>query len=496
MMVKNINFFKVKQIMPKMNHFLLASSGVQPDIFTRFFLVMMMNRFLRGSPYFRRYLQPQRQDYQVLVMLQRIIYSDSHFVDPEFRLLLMSQFGLTIFLMNALMCPGARFFFYGIDRVKRGFLSPPQKIQHAITMLSNPYFQNPPFHLSFSIKGFSNWDKHFRFNLMKGVLLSSPSDFAELPEFLALVRHLIVAENPFWESLVDVFICYYLDNGLNPDDEERCPDALQKLLTKIDSSPGSQDLQEFARLFKPVEHGQVIFPNDCEYFLEVIKRFVTYMIESLPSLPGIRFENDEIDFSPTTQLSPAGIELSARIWQILRMIHSLKIPEELINRLRDKNFEDSEQCIAYRVVYRGFEILLSMLKLIQESNGVIYTYIHAFILIQTSTEPHKIPGLCALRDLFTTVTFLVDDENSDSSKYDDKACMLYCYLLRENRDDFEIFLLKCLLQPDFLQTLEVLLLCLDDFDLEDFAEVFMDNSEFVGLFRRYIQENSRTWSRA
>lgn len=479
-----------------MNHLWLASSGVQPGIFTQLFLAVMMNHFLGRRRCWRGYLQPQYQDDQVLVMLERIIYSDSHFVDPEFRLLLMSRFGLTIFLMNALMRPDGmlnypvnRFVFSGIDRVKRWFPSQPAQIERANAMLSNLFFQNPLFHLSFSMEGFLNWDKPFMFYLMQDILRSIPSDFAGLPEFLVIVRQLMLTENCFWKNLVDLFISFYRFDGINCDEET----AFQKLLEQIKSSCGSPDFQEFARLFQPAKPGQVLVPNDFDSFRQVIERFVTFMFQNLQSLPGIQFENDVLKFSPRTQLSLEGHALSAKIWQILRMIHSLKIPEELINRLRDKNFEDSEQCIAYRVVYRGFEILLSMLKLIQESNGVIYTYIHAFILIQTSTEPHKIPELCALRDLFTTVTFSVDDENSDSSKYDDKACMLYCYLLRENRDDFEIFLLKCLLQPDFLQTLEVLLLCVDDFDLEDFAEVFMDNSEFVELFRRYIQENPKTW---
>lgn len=482
-----------------LNSLRLASSGVNPGIFPKLIFGVMMNSFLRGSPYFRRYLQPHRQDDLVLEMLMRMIYSDSHFVDPEFCLLLMSQFGLTVFLMNALMRPDGivdppvnRFVFYGIDRVKRWFPAPPLQIDRAIAMLSNPFFQTPPFHLNFSMEGFLNWDKPFMFYLMQDILRSIPSDFAGLPEFLVIVRQLMLTENCFWKNLVDLFISFYRFDGINCDEEV----AFQNLLEQIKSSCGSPDFLEFARLFQPAKPGQVLVPNDFDSFRQVIERFVTFMFQNLQSLPGIQFENDVLNFSPRTQLSLEGHALSAKIWQILRMIHSLKIPEELINRLRDKNFEDSEQCIAYRVVYRGFEILLSMLKLIQESNGVIYTYIHAFILIQTSTEPHKIPGLCALRDLFTTVTFLVDDENSDSSKYDDKACMLYCYLLRENRDDFEIFLLKCLLQPDFLQTLEVLLLCLDDFDLEDFADDFMNNSEFVELFRRYIQENPKTWCRA
>ena len=103
-----------------MDNVVLASSDLPPNIFPWLFLVMMMNRFLRRSPSSRGYLHPQCQDDQVFVMLQRIIYSESHFLDPRFRLLLMSQFGLTIFLMNGLMRPW-RLFFYGIDRVKRWF---------------------------------------------------------------------------------------------------------------------------------------------------------------------------------------------------------------------------------------------------------------------------------------------------------------------------------------------------------------------------------------
>jgi len=483
-----------------MDHLLLASSGMPSNIFPRLFLVMMMNRFLRRSPSSRGYLHPQCQDDQVFVMLQRIIYSESHFLDPQFRLLLMSQFGLTIFLMNSLMRPW-RLFFYGIDRVKRWFPSPPQQIQRTITILSNPLFQKPPFELSFSIKGFSDWDKEFRCRVMKGVLLSIPADFAELPEFLALVRHLIVAENPFWNSLVDVFICNHFDELEIPRDddyEKQCPDALQKLLTMIESSStGSQNLLDFARLFQlPEEHGeQVIFPNDRESLLDVIEKFVTCMFQSLSKLPWIKIEDDTIYFSSIQKLSPDGIALSRRIMEKLRRVHSLKISDDLMKLLSDKNFEDSPECPEC-LVYRGFELLLNLLKLIQESNGVIYAYIHACILIQTSTDPHKILELRALRDLFTTVIFWMNDESPDSSKYDDSACKNYLYLKEENRDNFEKFLLECLLEPDFSQTLEVFLQSFDDSDLEDFAKVFMDESEFVRLFRRYIQENPKTWCRA
>jgi hypothetical protein len=90
----------------------------------------------------------------------------------------------------------------------------------------------------------------------------------------------------------------------------------------------------------------------------------------------------------------------------------------------------------------------------------------------------------------------MNDESPDSSEYDISACKNYSYLKKEDRDHFEEFFLECLLEHDFSQTLEVLLQCSDDFDLEDFAKVFMDEPEFVGLFRRYIQENPKTWCRA
>jgi hypothetical protein len=401
--------------------------------------------------------------------------------------------------MNALMrpgvrlnCPVNRFFFQAFDRVKRGFLSPPQQIQRAITVLSNPFFQTPPFTLSFSIEEFSDWNDQLMFNLMKFLLLSIPADFAGLPEFLALVRQLMLTDNHFWESLYVVFIYHYFDQSNDDEDEERCLDALQKLLTDIESSPDSEDLQEFARLFQPAEHGQVLVPNDRDSFLQVIERFVTTMIDSLPSLPGICFENNVIDFSQRHELSAEGIVLSARTMEKLRLVHSLKISEDLINILSDMNFKDSPECL----VYRGFELLLSLLKLIQESNGVIYTYIHACILIQTSTEPYKIRELCALRNLFTTVTFQLNDESSESTRYDNKQCRLHRYLLRKDRDEFEEFLLECLFQPDFLQNLEELLQCSDESDLEDFAAIFMNNPELVRLLRKYIQENPKTWCRA
>ena len=491
--------------MSEMNHKLwLASSGVKSDIFPFLFLDMMINRFLRRSNYWSRYLQPQRQDDQVLVMLRGMLYSDSPFVEPVFRLRLMSRFGITIFLMNALMrpgvklnCPVNRFFFQAFDRVKRCFLSPPDQIRRAITMLSNPFFQTPPFHLSFSIDGFSDWNAQFRFNIMDFLLLSIPADFAGLSEFLALVRDLIIAENPFWKSLRDVFIYHSLDQSKDDDDEnddERyCPDALQKLLTDIESSRDSKDLQEFARLFQHAEHVQVLVPNDLDPFLQVIERFLTYMIEILPFLPGIRFEDDVINFLPRTQLSAEGIVLSAMIRDKLKWVHSLKISQDLIKIIHNKNLEDSDYDKDERLVYRGFDLLLNLLKLIQESNGVIYTYIHACILIQTSTEPHKKRDLCALRDLFTIVTFSLNDERPETTRYDRKS-LLYCsYLLKKEQSDLEKFLIECLLEPDFLKTLNDLLQCSDESDLEDFAQSFMKNLGLVRLFRRYIQENPKTW---
>lgn len=496
----------------------LPTSCLPSDIVPYLMLTVMMNRFLRRRRSYQRYLQPQCQDDPVLVMLQTMLYTEFPFVDPVFWLRLMSRFGMTIFLVNSLMRPGVRFnfpvnlsFFQGIDRVKRGFLSPPQQIQRAITMFSNPFFHSPPFQLRFSIEGFSDWDDQLRFNLMKSFLLSIPADFADLPDFIALCRDLIVAENPFWESLKLVFICYSFDQrttNVDDDDNDDADDddddataapsaatvgSFQKLLTHIKSSPpDSKDFLKFSKLFQTSEDGQLLVPNDFDSFIQVIERFVRTMNDILPSLPGIRFENTMIIFSQRHELSAEGIVLSQRIMKRLRWVHSLKISEDLINIISDMNFKDSPECL----VYRGFELLLSLLKLIQESNGVIYTYIHACILIQTSTEPHKIRELCALRDLFTTVTFTVNDENSESTRYDIEGYRLYCYLLREDRDDFEKFLLECLLQPVFSQTLEELLQCSDESDLEDFAAIFMNNSEFVGLFRRYIQENPKTWCRA
>jgi hypothetical protein len=481
-----------------LNSLWLASSVVIPGIFSNLIFAVMMNRFLRGSPYFRRYLQPQRQDDPVLEMLMRMIYSDSHFVDPEFRLRLMSQFGLTIFLMNALMRPDGivdrpvnRFIFYGIDRVKRWFPSPPAQIERAIAMLSNPFFQTPPFHLSFSMEGFVNWDNQLRFNLMKYLLLSIPSDFDGLPDFLVVVRQLMLTENRFWMGLVEVFICHYYDNRDQCDDEEKtCPGALQNLLTQIKSSFGSKDLWEFERLFQPTKH----VPNDRDSFLQVIEQFVTCMIQSLPSLPRIQFEDDVIVFSPRTQLSPEGHALSARILQILRNIHDLKISEDLINLIRDKNFEDTAECLAYR----GFEILLNIFQLIQKSNGAIYTLIHAHILDQTSARPDERRKLCAMRDLFNLVHDFVidngDDDGDDFKIFTNITFSVHSYL--HSGEKFIPFLMDFLLSQNFLQTLEVLLQCKDDFDLEDFAQNFMDNSEFVVLFRRHIQENPKTWCRA
>lgn len=476
----------------------LASSGVNPGIFPYLLFAVMMNRFFRRRLYFRGYLPPQRQGDLVLEMLMRMIYSDSHFVDPEFRLRLVSKFGLTIFLMNALILPGVMknqvkgLFFYGLDRVKRRISSQPQQIERAIAMLSNPFFQTPLFHLSFSIEGFSDWDKQLRFNLMKFLLLSIPADFDGLPDFLVLVRQLMITENPFWIGLVGVFIWNYFDNRDKFDDlPENCPLALQKLLTDIESSSGSKVLEEFEGLFQPTKP----IPNDRDSFLQVIEEFVTCMTQILPSLPGIRFENDVITFSPRlrpiTQLSPEGRHtLSAKIRQILRKIHSLSISEKLINLLSIKNYEDSTECLAYR----GFEILLTMLKLIQNSNGAIYTFVHYHILIKTSARQDERRKLCAIRDLFNLVRNLLDTRDDDFEKYMTLAFSMHSYL--HSGDDIIPFLMDFLLSPNFLQTLEVLLPCSDYSELEVFAKNFMVNSEFVVLFRRHIQEKPKTWCRA
>jgi hypothetical protein len=489
--------------MSSLSLWLAAISCLPPDIIPYLMLTVMMNRFLRRRT-FQRYLQPERDDDQVLVMLQTMLYTEFPFVDPVFRLRLMPRFGMTIFLINSLMRPGVWFniqvnlsFFQAIDRVKRGFLSPPQQIQRAITMISNQFFQSPPFQLRFSIEGFSNWDDQLRFNLMKSFLRLIPADFAELPDFIALCRDLIVAENPFWESLKDLFIYYAFNQSKDYDDDDSDVDdgarvSFQNLLTHIESSPpDSEDFQKFTRLFQTPEHEQVLVPNDLNSFIQVIERFVRTMIRILPSLPGIRFENNMIHFSQRHELSAKGIVLSHGIMERLRWVHSLKFSEDLMNVLNDMNFKDSPECL----VYRGFELLINLLKLIQESNGVIYTYIHACILIQTSTDPHRIRELCAMRDLFTTVTFWLNDESSESTRYDIETCRLNCYLLND-RDDFEKFLIECLLDPVFSQTLEKLLQCSDESDLEDFAKDFMENSVLVRLFRQYIQEKPKTWCRA
>jgi hypothetical protein len=52
------------------------------------------------------------------------------------------------------------------------------------------------------------------------------------------------------------------------------------------------------------------------------------------------------------------------------------------------------------------------------------------------------------------------------------------------------------MEPVFSQSLEELLQCSDESDLEDFAKDFMKNSVLVRLFRQYIQEKPKTWCRA
>jgi hypothetical protein len=316
-----------------MSAFDLALSRVPPNILPNLILAVMVNSFLMNKPNFSRFLQPQRQGDLVLEMLMRMLYSDFPFIGTKLRLRLMSQFGLTIFLMHALMRPSfifrvhnhkvTPFVYYGIDRVKRSIPSPPAQIQSAITLLSNPIFQSPPFHLSFSIDGFSNWDDQLRFNLMNYFLRSIPSDFDELPENLALLRELIVADNPFWKNLVDIFLGHYFDNRFGI--STRCQYALEKMKNDIQASHNSEDFNNFARLFQNGNDQEVSFLNDLglDSYLQVIERFITCMLESLPTLPAIRFENSLVCFSPITQLSSEGRRLSERIRQILKDIHSI-----------------------------------------------------------------------------------------------------------------------------------------------------------------------------
>jgi hypothetical protein len=466
----------------------------------------MMNRFLRGSPYFRRYLQPQRQDDPVLEMLMRMIYSDSHFVDLEFRLRLMSQFGLTIFLVDALMRPDGmlnfpvnRFVFYGIDRVKRWFPAPPLQIEGAIAMLSNPFFQTPPFQLSFSMEGFVEWDSTFKYFLMMGLLRSIPSDFDGLPEFLVLVRQLMLTENHYWKKLVELFISFHNFDGINCDEEP----SFQLFLEQVKTSSDSPDFQEFARLFQPAEpHFQIVSQEVMVFsFRQVIEQFVTCMFQNLPLLPGIRFENEVLNFSPRTQLSPEGHALSARIWQILRMIHSFSISDQLISLLRDRNFKDSKQDDKQRVIYRGFELLLKMLRLIQKSNGAVFNLLHKIILIETSARPDEKLELCAMLNLSNLVYDAIIDSKGegDFEDYNLIRWSIHSYLLQSDdesssSDNKKIitFLMESLTNNDFLKSLECLLTCHDGVDLEKFSQTFMYNS-LVELFKRHIQRGPRTW---
>ena len=482
----------------------LALSGVPSDILPKLILAMMVNSFLMNKPNFSKFLQPQRQGDLVLEMLMRMLYSDFPFIGTKLRLRLMSQFGLTIFLVHALMRPGfmehkvTHFVFYGINRVKRSIPSPPAQIKSAITLLSNPIFKSPPFHLSFSIDGFSNWDDQLRFNLMIYFLRSIPSDFDELPENLALLRELIVADNPFWKNLVDIFLGHYFDNRFGI--STCCQAALNNMKDAIELAHDSEDLKKFARLFQHGNDQEVSFLNDLglDSYLQVIERFITCMLESLPTLPAIRFENRLVYFSPITQLSSEGRRLSERIRQILKEIHSLKNfchCDNLINFLNDKNFEDNDQCLAYRVVYRGFEILLRMILLLQESNGAIYTLIHAHIMIQTSTQPDERRQLCAMLSLSNIArTFLIESDEDDD--FEVFSCVTYrnrSYLHSADEDEIIPFLMDFLLDQNSLQFLKNLLLCGNDHDLEEFAKNFMNNQKLFELFLRNIQGNPKTW---
>jgi hypothetical protein len=301
----------------------------------------------------------------------------------------------------------------------------------------------------------------------------------------------MLTDNPLWNNLLDVYICYSLDQQKMDEDEGCLPAAMCELSAALESSRQSQVFDDFARLFQPDS-----VPNDRDSFLEVIKRFLSCMIENLSILPGIFVESDMIHFSRKDyQLSQEGIALSREIMRKLQWVHSLIIPEDLMELLHDSNFNDSDECL----FYRGFELLLELFKMIQESNGVIFTYIHAYILIQTSAESDERRRIMACRDLFTVVTSDVNDESLDSKRYDTCICGVYSFLKHENRDLIEEFLLKCLLEPNFLQIVEGLLQCFDDSDLEDFAIDFMNNPELVRIveiFREFIHERQSTWFRA
>lgn len=475
--------------MPEMNHLWLASSGMPFNIFSIFLLIMMTDGFMRRRTS-QWHLRPQRLDDPVLVILQRMLYSEFPFVDQKNRQKMLSRFGMSFFLLSALMHPGGSFFLHAINRVKRGFLSPPQQIQSALSMLSNPFFQSPPFQLTFSIKGFEDWDGQVRLKVMMYLLGSLPQDFI-LWEFLVIVRHLMLTKNPLWKSLVNVYICNSLDHNKWVSDEDCCPSALLELSTVLAEYSKSEVYHDFARLFQPEES----VPNDRDSFIAVIEFFLECMINNLSNFPGIFVESVMIHFSwRDHQLSQEGIALSREIMQKLRWVHSLIIPEGLMELLHDINFSDSDMSM----VYRGFEFLLRFLQMIQESNSIIYTYIHAYILLQTSEEPENIAQFKAIRDLFKFVTFNVNNESPDSKVYTRYSSGVYSFLKQEEEDvDMpEEFLINCLLEPNFLITLEELLQCQNDSELESFAKVFMNNPDFVELFERYINENPCTWSRA
>ena len=471
----------------------LALSGIPPDVIPSLLLMMKANR--------------QQTDDPVLEMLQRMLYSQFGFITCPSRLKMLVRCQISTYLMHALLQPGLkvgvthrqtkRLVGCMIQQVKKKFSSPSHYIVRTMQILSKPSFQLPVFHLNFSIEYISDWCDQTKLILLTNILLAIPDDFVGLPDLLVLVRHLIITDNPLWKTLVDLFICNEFDSARNSEAEYdiRSPDVLKKLEDDCTIMFGSPEYIDFVQLFQYVEHGLERVP------IEVIERFLKLMIDSLSIFPDMRFDSSTsmVHFLFNMELSPDGIDLSLRIYQRIKCLHSLSIPSSFMKLLDDMNNENSPQCL----VYRGLEVLFHMILLLQQSNSLIYTYIHAYILIETS-EIWKRRQICAWRDLFTIVRALIINlESVEFETYGVFTMGIHRFLRSgksnnpnyQNEDAVIPFFIDVISTPEFLSLLQTATTCLTRETLEKFAEDLMMNQIIVGIFQKYIQENPKTWIR-
>jgi hypothetical protein len=466
----------------------LASSGIPPDVISCFILMMKAKRHQSDDP--------------ILVTLRRMLYSQFGFITAPSRLSMLAKGGIALFLMRALLKPALKVgmihqhlyrpYGYMIHRVIRKYTSPSHHITQTMQILSNPHFQMPIFHLNFGIEDISEWGNEFRIVFLTNILYTIPDDFVGLPILLLHVCHLMITNNPLWNNLVDLFI----NNDL------LFPDVLKKFEDdcKTWSLSGSHVYRDFERIFQHIEPELELVPNDCLCLLKIVEKLLDCMVNNLPIFPSMNFDQSTymMRFLVNFELSPDGIKNLSRIYGMMKPLHSLSISETFMSLLEDINHVDSPKCL----IYRGLKVLFRMILLLKQSNSVLYTYIHAYILVETSESGKK--QICAWRNLFTIVNaHIIEPEQDEYKNYSDFTVNINCFLLNRNyydhileyNDEVISFFIDIISTPEFLSFPQKAAACVTRKMIKKFAKKLMRNERIVGIFRKYIQENPKTWAR-